>query len=210
MDGNNRWAYKNNTDKYFSYYKGIKKLLELSNYIFKTQKTKYISAFALSSSNLNRSKSFNKLIIKLTNDFIDYVNNKEINFSIKFIGDLSFLPKETVDSLNSIELQKSDYSRTLIIFINYSGRKDIIQASLKIKHAKLNDSEFHNSLLTQDLVDPDLLIRSGGYQRISDFMLFQLSFTELFFVKCLWPDMTKKHINNIISKYFKTERKFGI
>ena len=210
MDGNNRWASKNNKDKYFSYNKGMRTLLNLSNHIFNYHNVNYISAFALSSKNLNRSRSFYQLTIKLINNFIDYINNNEINFSIKFIGDLSFLPKKTVKSLNIIESQKSNYSKVLYLFINYSGREDIIQASAKIKNTKFNNYNFHNFLLTKELIDPEILIRTGGFKRISDFMLFQLSFTELFFIKSLWPDTTKKQIDTILNKYYKIERKFGI
>lgn len=210
MDGNNRWAVRNNTDRYLSYTKGFKKLLDISNYIFKFHDIKYVSAFALSSNNLNRPKSFHKLIYKLTDYCMNYIDKNTNEFAIKFIGDLYFLPKKTLDIIKQIENKKTISKKTLILFVNYSGKNDVIQASLNAGKNNLNKYKFHNFLLTKNFVDPDILIRTGGFRRISDFMLYQLSFTELFFIKCLWPDITKKHIDKIINNFYKIERKFGI
>lgn len=206
MDGNNRWSKKNSFSHYESYKRGGNNLISLSNYIFENYKTNFISAFALSNNNLNRSK---KLISTLKNVLFVFLRDtlkKNYNFQISFIGDLSIFDRETKELLNKIQLQNISKKKKLIIFLNYSGRKDI-ETSYKANNKK---KAYLNSLSTYNIPDPDMLIRTGGYQRISDFMLYQIAFTELFFTKKLWPDLSKKDINNFIKKYMITKRKFGI
>ena len=96
--------------------------------------------------------------------------------------------------------------------MNYSGQDDVINSFKKIYSSKIkfNKKNFLRNLITKNIPNPDLLIRTGGYQRISDFMLYQLSFTELIFTKILWPDLTNKSIDKFILSFNKTERKFGI
>ena len=206
MDGNNRWSKINSFSNYESYKKGGNKLISLSNYIFENYKTNFISAFALSNNNLNRSK---KLINTLKNVLFVFLRDalkKNYNFQISFIGDLSVFDGETKKLINKIQLQNISKKKKLIIFLNYSGRKDIETSYISNNKKKA----YINSLSTYNIPDPDMLIRTGGYQRISDFMLYQIAFTELFFTKKLWPDLSKKDINNFIKKYKLTKRKFGI
>lgn len=206
MDGNNRWSKINNLSHYESYKRGGINLISLSNYIFENYKTNFISAFALSNNNLNRSK---KLINTLKNVLLVFLRDtlkNNYNFQISFIGDLSVFDGEIKKLLNKIQLQNISKKKKLIIFLNYSGRKDI-ETSYKSNNKK---KTYLNSLSTYNIPDPDMLIRTGGYQRISDFMLYQIAFTELFFTKKLWPDLSKKDINNFIKKYMLIKRKFGI
>lgn len=214
MDGNNRWATKNNKKNFYSYSLGANNIIKLSNYIFSKTETKYISAFALSSSNLKRPQ---KIINSLKKILLNFLNNEitknEIGFRIKFIGDLSFLDKEILRKIKLIEKRNPVSGNILSIFLNYSGRQDVIQAFSTIKKLSLNnlnDELLKKCLLTNELPDPDILIRTGGFQRISDFMLYQLSFTEFFFLKKLWNDFSTSDISKIITKYKKINRKFGV
>lgn len=214
MDGNNRWAIKNNKKKFDSYSLGAENIIKLSNYIFSKTETKYISAFALSSSNLKRPQ---KIINNLKKILLNFLNKEltknEIGFRIKFLGDLSFLDKEIIKKINLIEKKNPLSRKILSIFLNYSGRQDVIQAFSKIKKlgfTNFNDELLKKSLLTNELPDPEILIRTGGFQRISDFMLYQLSFTEFFFLKKLWNDFNTSDISKIITKYKKINRKFGV
>ena len=208
MDGNNRWAKKNNFSKENSYKKGAMKLFKLSDFIFKNYKTMYISAFALSNSNLKRSASFLKIFTEICNFFIKEFDKYKFEYKINFIGDLTFLSKKIINDLRDIENSNKSSKYCLNIFLNYSGRNDIKEASIKLNgNIKSNLDKY---LMTKNLPDPDILFRSGGYQRISDFMLYQISFTELYFSNKLWPDITCKDISNLYVKYSKTERKFGI
>ena len=212
MDGNNRWSKINGKNKYQSYSKGANNLLELSNNIFTKTKVSNITAFALSKNNLNRSKSIIHSIIKILDINLDQALNKEINFSISIRGDLRFLSSEMNEKIELLHKRNTNNYKKLIILINYSGRQDIIDSSLKLINSKkkFNLENFASSSILSGLPDPDLLIRTGGYQRISDFLLFNISFTELFFTKKLWPDLKYNDVLRIINKFNNIERKFGI
>ena len=211
MDGNNRWSHKNNTTKTLSYKKGVNKILTLSKFIFTEYKVPYVSAFALSSHNLNRSKNFISIIINTIKQFINEYDKFDIDYKIKFIGDLSFInDSKIIADLKKIETINSVSKFTLIVFINYSGTTELNNAAKLISKIKHKDFNLRSYLMTSDLPDPDILIRSGGFSRISDFMLYQLSFTELFFTKKLWPDFKINDLKKIINNFLKLERKFGI
>ena len=135
-------------------------------------------------------------------------NPGKYKYNIRFIGNLDAFNSKIKIKLIKIN-NKNDHSKTLIIALNYSGSVDIINASklfIKNKNKKLT---YTNFLSTSEFPNPDLLIRTGGYQRLSDYFLFQISFTELFFSKILWPDFKIKSLNIIINKFIKIERKFG-
>lgn len=210
MDGNNRWSKKNQTNRSQAYKKGGDNLLKIANYIFNKYKVKYVSSFALSFHNLKRSNNFLNIFLEV---FKTYINNLSIidnyNFKVKFIGDLSFI--KDIKVINQVlDLEKKNLSSdyTLLIYLNYSGQIDIFNAAKKF--SKNNSVQFENYLSTKLIPNPDILIRTGGFQRISDFMLYQISFTELFFTKILWPDLKLSHIDKFIIKFSKLERKFGI
>ena len=185
MDGNNRWSKKNQCNKYSGYKKGANTLLKLSNYIFNHSDTKYISAFALSKNNLNRSKNLISTLKKILLEFLNKIIENEIkyNFNIKFIGNRNFLSSEINKKIDKLECLKINNQKNLLIYVNYSGKKDIQQAAFNY-HQNYNDSlNFDSFLMTTSIPDPDLLIRTGGFNRLSDFLIYQSSFTELFFFK---------------------------
>ena len=215
MDGNNRWSKKNNFSKYDGYKKGADTLIKLSNYIFDYTDIKYISAFALSKNNLSRSKNLISTLKKILLEFLNKVNDNEIkyNFNIKFIGDRDFLNSEIIQKIDQLESLKKKYKKNLLIYINYSGKSDIHQAALKyyIKYKKNNlRPKFDSFLLTKDIPDPDILIRTGGFKRLSDFLMYQSSYTELFFLNKLWPEFKTNDLSKIFLKYYSIERKFGL
>jgi len=209
MDGNNRWSKKNSVSQIFAYEKGAKNLLKLSNYIFDNHNTNYISAFALSNNNLKRSNRILKFIIQILNKFLDEtLQKKNINFNIEFRGNFNFLENIIKKKIIKIyETKFTNLNRKLLIFLNYSGKKDIIKAA----NSKIiiNENKFRDFLYTHNLSDPEILIRTGGYKRLSDFMLFEISYTELFFSNKLWPDLNKADLVKIIDKYKNINRKFG-
>jgi len=211
MDGNNRWSKINNKDKYFAYKKGAKKLITISDYIFKNYKVNNISAFALSRDNLNRSTKFIQNIFNVLNDILDIYPTLEKNlFKIKFIGDLNFLSADIKKKIINLENKNISIKKTLFIFLNYSGQDEIINLTKKnLLSDNLSKEFINNKFQPMNIPFPDILIRTGGFQRISNFMLFQIAFTELFFLKKLWPDIFKSDIDKIINKYNSIERKFG-
>lgn len=203
MDGNNRWSRKSSLSKYDGYKNGASKLISLSNFIFLNTDVNFISAFALSKNNLQRSSDVLKIIKKVLLETLKEYDKKKINYDLFFIGDFDFLDfevKEKILSINKNNLLK----KKLIIYLNYGGREDIQQA------AKSNiNKKFETKLLSNKFSDPDILIRTGGFKRISNFLLYQLAFTEFFFLKKLWPDLLPRDIKKIINQFNKIERKFG-
>ena len=212
MDGNNRWSKTKKINKFQSYSKGAKNLIELSKKIFEKTEVKYITAFALSSNNLKRSKNIIDTILNILDINLDQALDKKMNFSISIRGNLKFLSSKLKKKIKLLENKNSFHAKKLIILMNFSGRQDIIDTINKINLSKknININNFYLNSILSDIPDPDLLIRSGGYQRISDFLLFNISFTELFFTKKLWPDLNYNDIQRIITKYHKIERKFGL
>ena len=203
MDGNNRWSRKSSLSKYDGYKNGAKKLISLTNFIFANTNVNFISAFALSKNNLQRSSGVLKIIKKVLLETLKDYDNKRINYDLFFIGDFNFLElnvKKKILSINKNNL----FKKKLIIYLNYGGREDIQQA------AKSNiNKKFETNLLSNKFSDPDILIRTGGFKRISNFLLYQLAFTEFFFLKKLWPDLLPRDIKKIIKQFNEIERKFG-
>ena len=211
MDGNNRWSKKNDFNKFKGYKAGVENLLKISDYLFNHNKVNYISAFALSKNNLKRPKSLINVLKNILIEFLD--NESKLNsckkYNIRFIGDRNFLSKEINRKIDYIENLKKNSKKYLIIYLNYSGRQDIIQAAKKFKFSKIKNSSFIKFLSTSNFPDPQILIRTGGFNRISDFLIFQLTFTEFFFTKKLWPDLKIYDVLRILKKYYLIERKFG-
>lgn len=215
MDGNNRWSKKNDKNLYEAYSSGAKRLLALSKYIFDNYDVNYISAFALSKKNLKRSTAIIKVLKKVLEYFLNHENKLiKRNFQIYFKGDFSFLDKRSINKIFSLEDNNPNTKKKLIIYINYSGKDDIIRSCnnhLQLNsNQKITDTIIKSNLYSKDIPDPDILIRTGGYQRISDFMLYQISFTELMFTKKLWPDFSNADVEKFIKKYYEIERKFGL
>ena len=211
MDGNNRWSKKNNINKYDSYKHGAKKLIDITNFIFKNYEINYVSAFALSKHNFKRGAVLIDIIKRVLNDFLD--SSKDTNkfeFKVIFKGNLKFLPKKIVENLIKLEKNNINRKKTLVIYLNYSGQDDILNASKSLSLMKIfSKKNYQEQLSSSGIPDPDILIRSGGYKRISDFMLYQISFTELFFSKKLWPDIKKNDVKRIIEQFNRIDRKFG-
>ena len=211
MDGNNRWSKKKGFNLSRGYTSGANKLINIATYIFKNYDVNYISAFALSKNNLNRSSRIIATIKNVLLDFLNkYEDNYNLNFKIKFIGDLNFFDKKTRDKIDLIENIDISSKNNLIILINYSGQSDIINSITSLnKNSKINEDNFSNKLYTKNVPDPDLLIRTGGFKRLSNYMLYQLAFTELCFTKKLWPDLNNSDIERFITNYYRIDRKFG-
>ena len=215
MDGNNRWSKKNDKKPFEAYSSGAKRLLALSKHIFDNYEIYYISAFALSKKNLKRSSTIIKTLRRVLEYFLnDQKNLSQRNFQITFKGDFSFLDKKTINKIHLLEKDNPISKKNLIIYINYSGKDDIIKSCNDFyqlnSNKQITDKIFKKNLYSKNIPDPDVLIRTGGYQRISDFMLYQISFTELMFTKKLWPDLSNKDVDKFIDKYYKIERKFGL
>ena len=205
MDGNNRWSKKNSVNIFTGYKIGAENLIKHTMYLFDNSEIKYVSAFALSKNNLSRSSKMINTIKKVLRFYLNKIEVEKYNFNIKFIGDFKFLDTDIKDKI-LLSNKKKSYKKNLIIFINYGGIQDIEAAAKKYKNT---NKKFSSFLSTSKIPDPDILIRTGGFNRISNFLLYQISFTEIFFQKRLWPDFKIIDLKKIINKYRIVERKFG-
>ena len=216
MDGNRRWATSNNLPSYEGHKKGAENLWDIINNI-KEFKLKFLTLFVFSTENWKRSKREISFLMNLLNQFLDQTISKinENSFRIRFIGDLSVFEKKIKDKIEIIQNNSQSNSGIVItLALNYGGRLDIISAINKIiihnKNFKpISEKEFKKYTLNKDLPDPDLLIRTGGEMRLSNFLLWDLAYTELMFVPQMWPDFDKLILENCILEYSKRTRKYG-
>ena len=205
MDGNNRWSKKKSISKLIAYKKGAENLIKLSHYLFNNTDAKFISAFALSKNNLERPTSLLNIIKKVLKDSLKQINEYQLNFDIHFLGKFDFFDKETQNFITKFN-HSDNFSKKLFIYINYGGREDLENAAINLNSKK---NTLKSNLITSQLPDPDILIRTGGFRRISNFLLYEIAFTEFFFLNKLWPDLSNTDLRKIIKNYSSIERKFG-
>ena len=218
MDGNGRWAKQRNKNRIYGHNQAKKSVKECVEYCVE-HKIKFLSLFTFSTENWNRPKLEVKALMKLLNIVIKEEINPLIkqNIKVKVIGDLNKIPEKTAINLKkSIDKTKNNSGLTLILAINYSGKWDILNATKKILLDKnqidlkiFNDNIFENYLTTANIPEPELIIRTSGEHRISNFYLWQAAYSELFFTDILWPDFNKKELNNAIFEFQNRERRFG-
>ena len=218
MDGNGRWAKQRNKNRIYGHNQAKKSVKECVEYCVE-HKIKFLSLFTFSTENWNRPKLEVKALMKLLNIVIKEEINPLIkqNIRIKVIGDISKIPEKTEMNLKkAIDKTKNNSGLTLILAINYSGKWDILNATKKILLDKnrinlkiFNDNIFENYLTTANIPEPELIIRTSGEHRISNFYLWQAAYSELFFTDILWPDFNKKELNNAIFEFQNRERRFG-
>jgi undecaprenyl diphosphate synthase len=221
MDGNGRWAEKRNRPRTFGHQAGLKALRKIVEHSGK-RGVKELTVFAFSSENWNRPK---KEVSRLMELFMRALNreSKELHekgVRIRFIGDLlAFTPEMQRKMKQSMALTAGNTTQTLNVATNYGGRWDIVNAARKAARAVASgqispqqiDEEFLTGhLALADSIDPDLLIRTGGEMRISNFLLWQSAYTELYFTKVLWPDFSPEVLDQAISTFQSRERRFGL
>tara|TARA_Y100000817_G_C16815922_1_gene526529 strand:- start:484 stop:1182 length:699 start_codon:yes stop_codon:yes gene_type:complete len=215
MDGNGRWAKEKGKKRIYGHNnakKAIRESIELCGELG----VKYLSLFTFSTENWNRPSIETKALIKLIEKVMSNELNELIkkNVIIKVIGDLSKFSLTTKNTfLDGIKKTKNNNGLNLVLAINYSGKWDIINAVKKIKtqekdYEKLKN-KFESYLSTNDIPDPELVIRSGGEKRISNFYLWQAAYSEFIFTDIFWPDFRKKNLNNAIFEFQKRKRRFG-
>lgn len=220
MDGNGRWAKKRGLPRTAGHREGVKRVTEIVEAAFKIN-VKYLSLYAFSTENWKRPSDEIETLMKL---LIQYIN-KEIerihknNIKVQTMGDISKLPPSVVKEVNrAIDLTKNNTGMVLNIGLNYGGRDEIIKAvkhiledySLgKIKPEDIDDISFKDYLYTKGMPDPDLLIRPSGELRLSNFMLYQVAYTEFWYSDIYWPDFKEEHLYQAIIDYQKRDRRFG-
>ena len=211
MDGNGTWSKKNNLKRRDGHQAGVKTAKKIVGYSIE-KGIKNITLYALSNENLARSKRELKNLFDIF--FFSFSEEKDFLFEnkikIKFIGDLEKLPKKLRENVIYLENRTKKNKRlNLFIALNYGGKQDIKQAVKKILNKKDQNGNFENFLLSKDLPEVDLLIRTGGFKRLSNFILWQISYAELYFTDVLWPNFNKRNFFKALDWYSSTNRKFG-
>ena len=212
MDGNGRWGLKRNKSRNHGHLEGVKtvkKIVEASILL----KVPIITFYVFSSENWKRPKSeinylFNLIKIYFKKEINSIIKN---NIKINILGRLKSLPPETRKTLTStVKKTKKNKKLTVNLAINYGSRNEIIDSvkKLNLNPKKINELNIKRNLYL-DLPFPDILIRTGGQKRLSNFMLWQLAYTEFFFLDKLWPDFSKNDLKKIIKKYQNIKRNFG-
>jgi undecaprenyl diphosphate synthase len=220
MDGNGRWAKQKGKLRVFGHQKGSEAVKQVVEGCAELG-VKNLTLYAFSTENWNRPKLEVQMLMRLLISSL----KKEIktlldnNIKLNAIGNLKDLPiKVYKELMDVIEITKSNTNLTLTLALSYGSRDELINAikqiSIKVKNniispEKIDESVINEHLYTQNLPDVDLLIRTSGEQRISNFLLWQIAYAELYFTNVFWPDFTKQHLYEAIVNYQKRERRFG-
>jgi len=217
MDGNGRWAKKRLLPRISGHTRGLDAVQKIVEYAIK-YKISTLTLYAFSTENWNRpTKEINGLM-KLFSKTISNQSKQiqENNIQVKVIGDVSNFSKLLRKKIMMLELETSGNSKLLLnIALNYGGRSDIVNAVNKFysihtnRNKKISEKILGSFLYTGKFDEVDLLIRTGGHQRVSNFLLWQIAYSELFFTNTLWPDFKEKDFIDALNFFHKSERKFG-
>ena len=220
MDGNGRWAKKQSKIRIFGHKVGVKAVRDTVEGAAELG-LKYLTLYAFSSENWNRpKKEIDALMELLVKTILDETKTlMDNNIRLQAIGNLEDLPEKCLQNLNStIEKSANNSRMTLVLALSYSSKKEVAQAVKSIvkkvqfgelKIENINENTIQNHLFTHNIPDPELLIRTSGEQRISNFLLWQIAYSELYFTEILWPDFRRKNLFEAITNYQKRERRFG-
>jgi len=213
MDGNGRWGIKKKNNRNYGHKKGleivqniVKKCLE--------KNIKYLTLFTFSTENWRRTQKEINFLFSLLQNFlkekIHKIHNQ--NIRLKFIGEKKNLNKDLLKSiLNAEKFTSLNKKLQINVALNYGSKNEIINSikKLKRKNLKITEKNFQSNLFTKNIPDPEILIRTGNTNRLSNFMLWQLAYSEIFFEKKLWPDFKNTDFDRILKLYSKITRKFG-
>ena len=220
MDGNGRWAERKGKNRIHGHSYGVKAVKETVEEVAQLN-IKYLTLYAFSTENWNRPQEEIGFLMKLLVNTLRTELEKLLENRIKLnvIGSIQELPDIVQNELEHVvEQTKNNSEMTLTLALSYGGREELANAlkqlAYKVKDdlispENIDQSIINDHLYTQNLPDVDLLIRTSGEKRISNFLLWQIAYAELYFSKALWPDFTKKHLHKALISYQKRERRFG-
>lgn len=220
VDGNGRWAKERGQKRSYGHKKGAESLEKIILYINENKIANYLSLYVFSTENFNRSEEEVNYLMELFMKWFKKAKDKYQNANIKvlFSSQKNYLKKEIVDAINELENATKENTGLVVNFcLSYGGRQEIVDATKKISEKVLNkeikiediNEELFKKYLYNDLPDVDFLIRTSGENRISNFMLWQLSYAEFYFPKVYFPDFTPESLEEAIKEYEKRDRRFG-
>jgi len=214
MDGNGRWGLKKYNDRNKGHYYGLQNINKVIKNCIKLH-IKYLTLYTFSTENWNRPKKEIEYLFFLFKFFYQKNFNKinKNNIRIKFIGDLKNIPADLKVIIKKIQEKTKNNNRITVVFaFNYGAKSELINAFKKIhknKKNKISEQLISNNLYTKNMPDPDILVRTGGEKRLSNFLLWQLSYAELFFIEKSWPDFNFLDLKKIVNKFRGIKRRFG-
>ena len=213
MDGNGRWALQKGKSRNYGHQRGLRAIEKIVDYSIK-KKISYLTLFTFSSENWKRPKKEVNFLFKLLENYFKKNLLKVIKsgIKVKIIGNRSKLASNLRKIIKLVENKTKKNKKILVqLALNYGSKQEIIN-SLKIvnkKKQKVTIKNFEKTLYTSSFPDPDILIRTGGQRRLSNFLLWQIAYTEIFFVKKMWPDFNNNDFQKILNKFKKIKRNFG-
>ncbi len=210
MDGNGRWGQQRSKGRNFGHLNGVKTVKKIVEKSIKL-KIPIVTFYVFSTENWKRPKSeINFLFQLLINYFKEELNRVILNgIKINILGKLNRLPSKIKTALKDVAKKTKKNKKIIVnLAINYGSRDEIVEACKMIKD-KINIKSLSKNLYTKNLPNPDILIRTGGHKRLSNFMLWQLAYTEIYFVDKLWPDFSGRDFERITNNFKKVKRNFG-
>ncbi len=213
MDGNGRWGITKKKSRNFGHKKGLQTVEKIISIAIK-HKINFLTLYVFSTENWKRPTYEINYLFNLLEKYIDkeVINLINKGIKIKIIGNINKFPKVLKSKLKKVESKtKLNKKIQINMALNYGSRQEIIYSinQVKKKGIAFNEKNISNNLYTKNIPDPDILIRTGDANRISNFLNWQISYTEIFFVKKMWPDFTKNDFVKILKRFQKTHRKFG-
>ena len=214
MDGNGRWGLKKKNSRNYGHIQGLK-TVEAVIKLSIGRKIPFLTLYTFSTENWKRPDNEINFLFNLIRKHIKKNLKKIIKQGIRIniIGKRKKLPTDIVQSLKIIESKtKKNNAITINLALNYGSKEEIVDACRKFifeKNKKIDIKNFQKKLYTKNIPDPDILIRTGGTRRLSNFLLWQLAYAEIFFIDKLWPDFNRNDFNKIINKFHKIKRNFG-
>ena len=213
MDGNGRWGIKYKKSRNFGHKAGLRTVEKIIKSSIKN-KVKYLTLYAFSTENWKRPKNEINFLFNLLDSFIDKKIDelKKQNIRLKIIGNINILSRRLKKKLKKSEFVTKENNRLQVnLALNYGSKSELLNAFKKININKqtINIKNIEKNLYTSGIPDPDILIRTGNTNRLSNFLLWQMAYSEIFFERKLWPDFNENDYNNIIKKFRKTKRNYG-
>ncbi|MCL2256326.1 MAG: polyprenyl diphosphate synthase [Firmicutes bacterium] len=213
MDGNGRWAKQRLMPRLMGHKKGVETLKKVTEAVFE-RGIRHVSVYAFSSENKERPVEEVKNLVSLVKEYLkrelkNFVKNE---IRLEFMGAIDYFPKDAQEIINdSIEKTAHFSEKVLNIALNYGAQDEIVRAVNLAKSTThdITKEEFASFLYTKNLPPPDLIVRTGGDKRLSNFMLFQAAYAELFFLNTLWPDFNENELDDILSEFGNRQRRFG-
>ena len=212
MDGNGRWGLKKKKSRNFGHKSGLKTVEKIIKESIK-KKIKYLTLFAFSTENWKRPKNEVNFLFRLLENFLhkklnEFNNN---NIRLKIIGKKNFSKNLNSILSNAEKITRNNKKLQINLALNYGSKSELIYAfnRLKLKKKIITEKTLAKNLFTKNIPDPDLLIRTGNTHRLSNFLLWQIAYSEIFFEKKLWPDFKERDYNKILLKFRKIKRNYG-